>query len=412
MPPVTRFGAESRAGVPRDLFAFQRQSDELESRFRQLKRRYDQAKAAGRAGPRRRQPNRVQYGRITKACEAFFQKSRPKGMTNPGTWCYQISVLQCLLHLPEYCALLQCIHKDCPDAGADCAACEVKEMARDYWSAGTTESISLVHGKLNNALIQMFPANDTRLGMALHYDEHCCPFDFWQIAVPEQFRGGPMVRGSYPVNEDASAVNKAFQVVRSNYRDCQFCHRVTEREPQPCDGLQFSLEYRDGRPRPQVLIDRIQSDFNDSTTRPPCGCAGARDNNVEEQQDVWRLRTCPQILVLRLNRFVMEDWDKGGEQRKIDDEVEYDEHLDLSQFAENNNETIRYRLDGVVSQRGDVEGGHYISHIRKPNGTGFLEFDDSQVISITDGTIQDLRHPWKLEDNEGFTPYVLVYSRV
>lgn len=411
---ITRSVARQQGArdIPQNLSVFQRQQDQRKRKFRSLKLKYLAAKRQGRiaaglpaAAPRR--PNRVRYGWVNKDVEQFFQPDKTKGLENPLNWCYQNSIMQCLMHMSEYCALLQNVHEACT-IGRTCAACSLKEMLQRYWSNGTTATVSSAQDHLNTALRASYGPTEPRIGEDLHNDRQSCPFDWFQAAVPEQFRGAPLSFGTHPVGEDVPAVDKAFAVSLTNWLECQHCHTRAHRPLQIQDGLQFALDPTDDNT--QDLVDRIRVAFSGTTTGSFCYCNASVAAGVPEKLDIYRIQEWPQILVLRINRFY-HDASNGSMGAKLENEVDYPEVLDLSEFAASNTDSIRYRLDGVVSHIGSIEFGHYISHVRDPNGPVFLEVDDEDMYDVG-SNISSLQRPHLVQGNEEFTPYVLVYSRL
>lgn len=59
--------------------------------------------------------------------------SGTKGLRNPGVLCYRNSVLQCLLHIPEFFNYL-CNRDRCSTPGDGCVFCSLRSLALAYWS--------------------------------------------------------------------------------------------------------------------------------------------------------------------------------------------------------------------------------------------------------------------------------------
>lgn len=59
--------------------------------------------------------------------------SRTRGMRNPGVLCYRNSILQCLLHIPEFFNYL-CNRDRCRTPGDGCVFCNLRSLALSYWS--------------------------------------------------------------------------------------------------------------------------------------------------------------------------------------------------------------------------------------------------------------------------------------
>mmetsp|Transcript_18225 Transcript_18225/g.47568 ORF Transcript_18225/g.47568 Transcript_18225/m.47568 type:complete len:1305 (-) Transcript_18225:193-4107(-) len=96
---------------------------------------------------------------------------------------------------------------------------------------------------------------------------------------------------------------------------------------------------------------------------------------AHKKMDIWM---APPILVLQLKRFLVDPL-RPGYREKIDDDVSFTEHLDLSQYVlgPQKDEDLEYELCGVTEHMGGVGGGHYIAYC-KVNGK-WSQYNDSTV---------------------------------
>src|ERR1700709_1039233 len=81
--------------------------------------------------------------------------SSQKGMDNPGTLCYRISLFQALFHQPQFVNWLLQYHQpqDCVSGREkECLPCWLRLLIVRYWEGGTGSSIDLskVHPEMSD----------------------------------------------------------------------------------------------------------------------------------------------------------------------------------------------------------------------------------------------------------------------
>ena len=133
-------------------------------------------------------------------------------------------------------------------------------------------------------------------------------------------------------------------------------------------------------------------------------------NNASDTHQMVQLGRCPDLLIVQLVRF-KEDGSKK------DTEIPFEETLDLTQYTQDG-KSARYQLSSVVHHEaydrlspvvhheaygGKSTGGHYITVAKRPSGD-WVELDDLRVSKADLGNAFHLR--------EGFTPYILFWTRI
>ena len=90
--------------------------------------------------PRRTNPGKCiperpirETDRITK-WPRDLRYSKPKGLRNPGNYCYRRSVLQCLLQLPALYSYLGLSHTFCTEPVDTCTMCALQALMQKYWN--------------------------------------------------------------------------------------------------------------------------------------------------------------------------------------------------------------------------------------------------------------------------------------
>jgi uncharacterized UBP type Zn finger protein len=80
-------------------------------------------------------------------------ESKTKGLRNPGLLCYRNSVLQCLLHVPEFFRFLDKADR-CPTPGDGCVFCALRSIALQYWTSaedgGRESAVTSVNTAMEN----------------------------------------------------------------------------------------------------------------------------------------------------------------------------------------------------------------------------------------------------------------------
>lgn len=76
----------------------------------------------------------------------------PVGLSNPRAYCYRLSLLQCLVHLPAlYNEIVQQnLHAECDISNEACIACAFKEFLFQYWNS--CEKANFPRGRKGDAL--------------------------------------------------------------------------------------------------------------------------------------------------------------------------------------------------------------------------------------------------------------------
>jgi hypothetical protein len=95
--------------------------------------------------------DRVHWGRVKKRWPENLKRHKPRGLPNGSTFCYQNSILQCLLHQPQfYSLLLDVRHREVCD-GQRCLWCAMVDLLNAYWHDNKYKSSApLTENQLEN----------------------------------------------------------------------------------------------------------------------------------------------------------------------------------------------------------------------------------------------------------------------
>ncbi|GMK59911.1 hypothetical protein CspeluHIS016_0901280 [Cutaneotrichosporon spelunceum] len=129
----------------------------------------------------------------------------------------------------------------------------------------------------------------------------------------------------------------------------------------------------------QTIVDALKH-MNDRETVPGVWVA-ARNAHVDATKQVF-FDALPPVLILHLKRFVYDPQEQNVVKRAKP--VAYGTELVIPQEIisppKRTTQPIKYRLFGVVYHHGhSATGGHYTVAVSRPDGTGWLHFDDEAV---------------------------------
>jgi ubiquitin carboxyl-terminal hydrolase 10 len=112
--------------------------------------------------------------------------------------------------------------------------------------------------------------------------------------------------------------------------------------------------------------------------------SASRNANVDATKQVY-IDSFPPVLILHLKRFVYDPQEQNVVKR--DKPVAYGTELVVPQeiisASKRTPKPVTYRLFGVVYHHGhSATGGHYTVAVARPDGTGWLHFDDDTVQTV------------------------------
>lgn len=143
---------------------------------------------------------------------------------------------------------------------------------------------------------------------------------------------------------------------------------------EPYQPLQLDIQ----APEVNNIVDALRH-LNEPETVPGVWVQ-ARGANVDATKQVY-LETFPPVLILHLKRFVYDPQEQNVVKKSKP--IAYGTELVIPQeiiSAPKRAGPVKYRLFGVVYHHGySATGGHYTVSVARPDGTGWLHFDDESV---------------------------------
>ena len=121
-------------------------------------------------------------------------------------------------------------------------------------------------------------------------------------------------------------------------------------------------------------------------------CNYCKQNSNSSMQTV--LVTGPKILILLLNR---------GKGIQFDVKINFVEYLDLSNYIQDFNSGVKYKLIGVITHMGESGmSGHFIAYCRDPISGSWHKYNDAIVTQVNDFQSEVINYAM---------PYLLFYEK-
>ncbi|KAK5703402.1 hypothetical protein LTR17_022131 [Elasticomyces elasticus] len=355
-------------------------------------------------------------GRITKRWHASTYAggyTRPVGLYNSGNMCYRNALLQCLLHTPVFYNCLGRIHFKCSKQADQCVTCALQALAHDYWLNRNPQDPQ-----------PNFPNNTARI---LHQAViNTCPLDDdfaenadgSEQADPIEFLTFLKKRLIEAEDPHTNRVDSVLQMQIEQTGTCTEQNCGFQNPPETIESYLTSVAMADNRAvyNELSLLGCVKATFKENVQARCEGCAAKKLKPVTQDSTralERRIVKAPALLAIQLQRVVYDATDPlGVVQRKLSNNVPFDEDLDLSEFTKDGS-SLKYRLHGVIGHRGDTtDEGHYIASVKDHDGTGFSIVNDHLVRRNYAGSFMEMRDPRTRPNGTRCPPYIFIYQQV
>jgi ubiquitin C-terminal hydrolase len=335
-----------------------------------------------------------------------------RGMRNPGTLCYQISLLQALFHQPKLVNFLAESHtaEDCVcDPEKSCLACALRIMSRGYWetpidnpfypklfanSNRLFKSCKCLLTRLSNSRtdqIEVGWASDIRNGHADPDEQIAWIFCEMRKVLATSYASPLSLSLPHQANTSSpySSLESITQMITTSSIRCH-CGHESRTAGHPDRTLPISINPRIPG---GTLAQYVKRYMVEAIEGYRCG-ACSESKRTKHRRNI--VEHAPEILTLQLKRF-------NYDGRKITTDIPIGTSLDLGPYRDNGNEeSMKYELSAVIKHAGSLTMGHYICSAKGPDGAWY-SFDDSVVSKDSLRTATGL--------GGGFTPYLLFFQR-
>jgi ubiquitin C-terminal hydrolase len=161
-----------------------------------------------------------------------------------------------------------------------------------------------------------------------------------------------------PISEGNSFVNMLFDTMEASTTTCPKGHSSTSLNKIKV----LHVEVKDET----TLLDCLKSHFGNEKLESPKDCIGCASHSPDCHKEI-KLKHLPPVLIISMKLV-------NKINTKIEQQIEFPETLDLSEFCSNNNNNSKYNLCAAITQTGTAEKGHFIPHFR--DGKFWKSMDD------------------------------------
>lgn len=359
-----------------------------------------------------------------------FKKSWPfrahsllaQGYTNHANSCYRNATLQCLLHLVEFCHYLARNHRSCDLPVEFCVSCALRRLCSVNWpgfllSTSATpkppinDPVTVVGVQMKDlqmALLSTVPRSSP-LYEELQNDAQSDAYDLLGYLLEELEKT--------EVSDDRLKLSNLFAINHEVEWQCEDCAKtslVVESSSQAGTGAGLCVNILQPKRNCDLMtylrnnVYREEVDISCDSYQCTARFGAGRRITRERRRYITQ---APEILVLRLNRFTLDE--VTYRPMKLRDAVTFDEVINLGEFTRSG-EPLLYKLQGVVAHSGSqVDSGHFIAAVRRLDGKNFYTLNDDQEIHQEwpgEANVRELQFP--RSRGVDFDPYLLFYSRV
>lgn len=333
--------------------------------------------------------------RITDVALPRGNPLEPRGIMNPGVYCYQNSVYQTLMHTPMFLKWIDThvrVDKCRAKKGVrpPCVRCNIRGLAVNYWSPDEERSDPL--SRSNPYIKNIRQAAWSRFDKSAHED--ASEFYNWIVEVLDD-------------EEDERWHEEWIALYSMSFREYYECRRCGAQRPGSIDSPEFSLEI--GVRGVDTVDEAIKRHLGPDKVSVYCDsrqCRKVRGGTAHDRHK--QITAGPRIL-----RVTLKITEYQSEGYKIKKRFELAENLDLTDFQVVHGVPLRYKLASVISHQGKTLGsGHYVASVRS------FYASRHQFYNINDGEMQGLHRseflsnpqiPRYFEEGPGFQVYTLTY---
>lgn len=315
---------------------------------------------------------------VSKAWPSRVGTQKITGLQNPSMWCYRRAVLQNLVAIPQLFNLLDRGHQQCKAKPGRCVTCALRRLFNTYQTGG---AISKDLRSLDDAIAATGRTSDPRWTRFKHTQEDGHEFLQYLLGTVENARGMP-----------EKQFKSLFQIAHTTSWTCSNCSKIHTKTDPSGMILDLPIVKQRGPPSLSSCLDAYHKETGTIIRCDKCKKNIARTRTL-------RIAKAPDILPITLKRF---SFAVRGRMEKNTQAVDCPDTLDLSHWAADSSKPLQYRLQSIVAHSGSLNGGHYIAFVRGSDGV--KECDDGQVSNATASALR--------KSVPGFTPYILVYTKV
>ncbi|CCF55856.1 hypothetical protein KAFR_0A04210 [Kazachstania africana CBS 2517] len=300
------------------------------------------------------------------------------GFVNMGSTCFMSSILQVLIHNPFIVqnSMSQSHYSSCkirnPNNCISCALDEIiAESYGNFVKYNNGKPINQYHDGFISMLNCSWKINDNFAGYS-QQDAH----EFLQFILNRLHRDYKLT-STYTNNTDSCSclIHSIFQGKLKSSIVCPECHDNSKTVTDPY--IDLSLDIKD-----KATLYQCLDSFHKKETLHDYNYHCPNCDTMQDPIKQLTIDKLPPVLVLQLKRF---EHLNNGQNVKLNAFIEFPTYLNMKKYChtEENNSSIIYELNGVISHIGTVNEGHYIATL-KLDSNNWFKFNDSMVTSISE----------------------------
>lgn len=303
----------------------------------------------------------------------------PAGLINQGVTCYMNSAVQLLMHMPAMSNYL-----------ADIL------LAKKY-PGSVTQVFAQLYGKLFGGKKNIFPRQ-----LIGRLDDINCMMSEWNQEDAHEYFMSLMSRLQEDSTPKGEKLNSSviYDMFGGNLEQVVVCGGCGNESVTKQDFYDLSVNLDEKKPEGRISLKRcITRFFEEEQIQKKDGYKCDECQKTTSAKKTSRIHEFPEHLVVHVKRFKF----VNDQPRKMGAPLDYPAELDLGHYSRDKQRAgvVPYKLIGVIAHCGRTTGsGHYIAHVRQPNGK-WATYDDDLIEPLSE------KKALKEED-----AYMLMYQRL